>query len=108
MLLFKHIRNILYKASRAAQKKTLSHVDPIIFHRAEGYLRRACERLHAWATISSGRIVERGRLHRKQTGSALLTVRGAFNGPAILSLDTKIDDDMRTAKGFLCNIVAHS
>lgn len=82
-------------------------MDPVIFHRAEGFLRRACEKLHAWATISSERIVERGRLHQKQTGSALLTVRGAFNGPAILSLDTKIDDDMtmRTAKGFLCNIV---
>lgn len=74
-------------------------MDPIIFHRAEGFLRRACEKLRAWATISSERIVEGGRLHQKQTGSALLTVRGTFNGPAILTLDTKIDDDMTLRMG---------
>lgn len=74
-------------------------MDPTIFHGAEGFLRRACEKLRAWATISSESIVEEGRLHEKQTGSALLTVRGTFNGPAILTLDTKIDDDMTLRMG---------
>lgn len=39
---------------------------------------------------------ERAGCNKKQTGSAILTVRRAFNDPTGLTLDTKIDDDTTT------------
>jgi len=44
--------------------------DPAISHRVEGFLRRACEKSHAWAPVDC----PRRSFRQRRSGSALLTL----------------------------------